>query len=175
MPRPDWPLGSGLEEYLSVTWVDHFTGDLEQRLTAVTATMKDRLRKSFHDERSRIGVLLVDAVHSAARLNSKHLNVRVVNPATDASYTGIYGMDLDDEIIAQELARQALLFRPRVGQHLSQVGPVANTDEGENASLLDREQAIRERAYFIWEAEGRPDGNSLAHWLQAEAEIRVIE
>jgi hypothetical protein len=35
----------------------------------------------------------------------------------------------------------------------------------------ERERNIRERAYAIWEKEGRPDGKSLDHWLQAEAEI----
>ena len=35
----------------------------------------------------------------------------------------------------------------------------------------DREQAIRERAYAIWEEEGRPEGSHLHHWLRAEAEI----
>ena len=35
----------------------------------------------------------------------------------------------------------------------------------------DREQAIRERAYTIWEEEGRPEGQHLHHWLRAEAEI----
>jgi len=35
----------------------------------------------------------------------------------------------------------------------------------------EREQAIRERAYAIWEQEGCPEDRSLAHWLQAEAEI----
>jgi hypothetical protein len=34
-----------------------------------------------------------------------------------------------------------------------------------------REQAIRERAYAIWEEEGRPDRKDLDHWLRAEAEI----
>ncbi|HZU89918.1 MAG TPA: DUF2934 domain-containing protein [Stellaceae bacterium] len=34
-----------------------------------------------------------------------------------------------------------------------------------------REQRIRERAYAIWEGEGRPAGRADAHWLQAEAEI----
>ena len=34
-----------------------------------------------------------------------------------------------------------------------------------------REQAIRERAYVIWEREGRPADRSLHHWLQAESEI----
>ena len=33
------------------------------------------------------------------------------------------------------------------------------------------DQQIRERAYQIWEAAGRPEGEALEHWLQAEAEI----
>jgi hypothetical protein len=39
----------------------------------------------------------------------------------------------------------------------------------------DREQAIRERAYTIWEHKGWPEGQSLDHWLQAEAEIENDE
>ena len=35
----------------------------------------------------------------------------------------------------------------------------------------DRKQAISERAYFLWEAEGRPAGEELDHWLRAEAEV----
>jgi Protein of unknown function (DUF2934) len=34
------------------------------------------------------------------------------------------------------------------------------------------EQAIRERAYLIWEHEGRPKGRDIANWLEAETEIR---
>ena len=34
------------------------------------------------------------------------------------------------------------------------------------------QQLIEQRAYAIWEMEGRPDGRSLAHWLQAEAEAK---
>ena len=30
--------------------------------------------------------------------------------------------------------------------------------------------AIRERAYFIWEHEGRPDGRAQDHWLSATFE-----
>jgi CHASE3 domain sensor protein len=37
-----------------------------------------------------------------------------------------------------------------------------------------REQAIRERAYQIWEAEGRSEGKELDHWLRAEAEVIAI-
>jgi hypothetical protein len=36
----------------------------------------------------------------------------------------------------------------------------------------DAEVHIRTRAYAIWEAEGRPDGRDLDHWLKAEAETR---
>jgi Protein of unknown function (DUF2934) len=37
-----------------------------------------------------------------------------------------------------------------------------------------REQAIiRERAFAIWEEEGRPEGKSVVHWLRAEAEIKT--
>jgi hypothetical protein len=37
------------------------------------------------------------------------------------------------------------------------------------------EQRVRERAYRIWEREGRPDGKSVEHWMQAEAEIVAEE
>jgi Protein of unknown function (DUF2934) len=46
---------------------------------------------------------------------------------------------------------------------------VAAISSGEGQSM--REQAIRERAYAIWDDEGRPDGKDLDHWLRAEAEI----
>lgn len=31
------------------------------------------------------------------------------------------------------------------------------------------EQAIRERAYFLWEQEGKPEGRAFAHWERARA------
>ena len=39
----------------------------------------------------------------------------------------------------------------------------------------EREQAIRERAYGIWEHQGCPGGHSLDHWLQAETEVENEE
>jgi hypothetical protein len=41
--------------------------------------------------------------------------------------------------------------------------------------FASREQQIRERAYAIWENEGRPMDRANAHWLQAEAEIARAE
>lgn len=35
----------------------------------------------------------------------------------------------------------------------------------------DREQRIRERAYEIWEREGRPQGRAAEHWARAAGEI----
>jgi hypothetical protein len=34
---------------------------------------------------------------------------------------------------------------------------------------------IRERAYAIWEREGRPEGGAERHWTQAEEELRAEE
>lgn len=35
----------------------------------------------------------------------------------------------------------------------------------------DWEQAIRERAYLIWEREGRPEGRAECHWQSAAIEV----
>jgi hypothetical protein len=40
--------------------------------------------------------------------------------------------------------------------------------------MQDLEQAIRERAYHLWIADGRPDGNADAYWLNAQREILTI-
>jgi hypothetical protein len=38
---------------------------------------------------------------------------------------------------------------------------------------LDEDRAVRKRAYFIWENEGRPHGRALEHWQRASAEERL--
>jgi hypothetical protein len=35
----------------------------------------------------------------------------------------------------------------------------------------DDKQRIRERAYELWEGEGRPNGRHVDHWVQAEREV----
>ncbi len=37
-----------------------------------------------------------------------------------------------------------------------------------------QDHLIRERAYQLWEAEGRPDGRAEAHWYRAEAELDAL-
>lgn len=39
----------------------------------------------------------------------------------------------------------------------------------------EREEKIRQRAYQIWEAEGRPDGKQDEHWQRAAREIEAEE
>ena len=39
----------------------------------------------------------------------------------------------------------------------------------------DRDQLIRERAYRIWERDGRPHGRDAEHWQQAAGEIEAEE
>ena len=37
----------------------------------------------------------------------------------------------------------------------------------------DKQRRIRERAYEIWQREGRPHGRDAEHWQRAEAEIEA--
>ena len=41
-----------------------------------------------------------------------------------------------------------------------------------NPTMQVKDDAIRDRAYQIWEAEQRPEGKEMEHWLRAEAEVR---
>lgn len=38
--------------------------------------------------------------------------------------------------------------------------------------MRDTDQLLRDRAYFIWEREGRPDGRAYDHWVRAVTEAR---
>lgn len=42
------------------------------------------------------------------------------------------------------------------------------------APTVDREQAIRELAYGLWEADGWQHGRDVEHWLQAAAEYEIV-
>ncbi len=37
--------------------------------------------------------------------------------------------------------------------------------------MPELESAIRQKAYEIWQAEGRPAGREVTHWLLAEQEV----
>jgi hypothetical protein len=36
----------------------------------------------------------------------------------------------------------------------------------------ERQRRVRERAYALWEREGRPEGQAERNWLEAEVELR---
>lgn len=38
-----------------------------------------------------------------------------------------------------------------------------------------REQLMRERAYALWDAEGRPDGKAEEYWEMARQEVEAAE
>jgi Protein of unknown function (DUF2934) len=40
--------------------------------------------------------------------------------------------------------------------------------------MNDRDAELRERAYYIWEADGRPDGRAHLHWQMAEIAAAVL-
>jgi hypothetical protein len=37
--------------------------------------------------------------------------------------------------------------------------------------MTNLEEAIRERAYHLWTADGQPEGKAELHWLKAQREI----
>lgn len=42
----------------------------------------------------------------------------------------------------------------------------------EEPTILDNiEETVRERAYLLWEAAGRPEGDGVEFWLRAEEEL----
>jgi hypothetical protein len=54
--------------------------------------------------------------------------------------------------------------------HQAAGGTKAETNK-EAEAAIDRENRIRERAYWIWLREGLPDGRQHHHWRQAENEV----
>ncbi len=40
--------------------------------------------------------------------------------------------------------------------------------------MTDIHDKVRRRAFEIWEAEGRPEGRDVEHWLRAEAECAAV-
>ena len=45
----------------------------------------------------------------------------------------------------------------------------------ERMTETDEERAIRERAYFLWVDEGRPEGRALDHWERAHSETQFVD
>ena len=61
--------------------------------------------------------------------------------------------------------------KAKSSQKTAQVAAANLSPAIEGAARLD-EDRIRERAYGIWIAEGRPHGRELAHWQRAHHELQ---
>jgi hypothetical protein len=86
--------------------------------------------------------------------------------ATDAAYgakaleAAAHGQLVPD-IELQSLS--ALLHTSRSGR----MEPYGDTISSSSETKLGLEQLVRERAYLLWEQDGRPDGRANDHWKRA--------
>lgn len=53
---------------------------------------------------------------------------------------------------------------------MEKAGRAAGRKPAKGQTGDDRERRVRDRAYEIWESEGRPSGREREHWEQAERE-----
>jgi hypothetical protein len=75
----------------------------------------------------------------------------------------------------QQLADYALSTAGKMGHGVNdaQVNALIDINRRVSAQLAGGDIGhIRERAYFIWENSGRPNGQDLEHWLIAEIEMK---
>ncbi len=84
------------------------------------------------------------------------------NEAIGKVKQGVGAMVGSDEMKAQGAAQEQ---KGHAQAALGNAKDVASEASG------DRERRIRDRAYQMWEEEGRPEGREHGHWHQAESEI----
>src|SRR5271154_1887576 len=88
----------------------------------------------------------------------------------EASRRAILPRTRAGESAAQRLRRdrqQANRRRPK--KPLSRAGAMARAPRpGRGAAMTDRDDRIRELAYFLWLEEGCPEGQAERHWETAE-------
>jgi hypothetical protein len=64
--------------------------------------------------------------------------------------------------------RSGTIFTVFTNRNVTEISTVAAKKAPADADALRKR--TEERAYALWEAEGRPHGHHLNHWCQAEAE-----
>ncbi len=60
--------------------------------------------------------------------------------------------------------------KPRKSRRSSATPDVARSE----AMVCQVEELIRQRAYFLWEDEGRPHGRESDHWHRATTEVQAV-
>ena len=106
LPREDYPLGFGPEPFVSVDWLEYFSGSLQKQLGRVRDAVAARGRTV--GKQARLATVLVDNVHKAARMGNKTVIVSTTGEVNDPSHSGIYGLEPSDDKIAQEIALRAV-------------------------------------------------------------------
>lgn len=106
LPRPDYPPGTGPEEFVSVDWLEHFQGiSRRQQLDQVCNALQGRgIAVSRYGGFAVVNVL---ETKTAGFNNGRALRVRTTGEQNDPSHSGIYGLTPEDDIIAQEIALKA--------------------------------------------------------------------
>ncbi|MGE0373644.1 MAG: DUF2934 domain-containing protein [Gammaproteobacteria bacterium] len=93
--------------------------------------------------------------------------------------------DMATREITDKMAVQAMTELADQYEAMAARQEAGSTSKGRNASprsarspqpasgdeMTGKNQRTRERAYQIWEREGRPAGREIEHWLQAEQEL----
>lgn len=72
---------------------------------------------------------------------------------------------------AEAPPREAPPPRPQAPAAARPGTPGSSAQPGAPTNSPDLRSVIARRAYELYEAAGRPDGQAEAHWLQAEAEV----
>lgn len=107
---------------------------------------------------------------TAAKAKSNRLldKVRACDPAVLERAAAIFGPDraLDWLTSPNAELRDECPMRAKAARVVPLLDRMARGTHAGHAT-----QPIAIRAYSIWEAEGRPEGAALRHWLQAEAEL----
>jgi hypothetical protein len=107
LPRPDHPLGTGPEKFVSVDWLEHFQGSTRQQLDQIRNALQERRRKVSRS--GGFAVVNVFDTKTAGLNNGRTLRVRTTGEPDDPSHSGIYGLTPEDDIIAQEIALKAVV------------------------------------------------------------------
>jgi Protein of unknown function (DUF2934) len=50
--------------------------------------------------------------------------------------------------------------------------PVQSKQYGPEQAVHNIEEIVRQRAYYLWEREGKPEGREAEHWDRAQSEVR---
>lgn len=90
-------------------------------------------------------------------------------------YRYIEHMPMQSRLMAAAARLDMPVFRGFLRAELAAEPAVDLITKDRRFNMRDNDQARRERAYKIWEMEGRPEGRHLDHWERADEDGEAIE